>query len=239
MASDAPTPEMALYGTGQEIERNAAFPDSLLACGLVVGPFYLAVGLIQAFVRDGFNLSRHALSLLANGPGGWVQTMNFVLSGLMVVAVAVGFARTPGLRLRKAAWFLGAFGVSMLVAAIFPADPMDGFPIGTPPGYPETVSRAGVLHFAAGGIGFLMLATSCLVAGRALSRAGLRRLARVSVFSGIGIVAGFFSPMFIPIPAAATAGIWFAVVVGWAWLAAVSAQLRQMGRALDVARNIS
>ena len=53
------------------------------------GPFYLAVGLIQALLRDGFDLARHPLSVLANGPGGWVQTANFVLTGLMVLAAAV------------------------------------------------------------------------------------------------------------------------------------------------------
>src|SRR5690606_24249411 len=36
--------------------------------GVLVGPFYLVVGLIQAFVRDGFDLGRHALSLLAEVP---------------------------------------------------------------------------------------------------------------------------------------------------------------------------
>ena len=29
--------------------------------------------------------------MLANGRGGWVQTANFVLTGLMVVAAAAGF----------------------------------------------------------------------------------------------------------------------------------------------------
>lgn len=231
MASNAPSPAMAGHGAAPEFDRNAAITRSLLGYGVIVGPFYLAVGLIQAFVRDGFDLGRHPLSLLANGPGGWVQTMNFVLSGLMVIAAAVGIARAHGANLRKASWFLGCFGASMLAAAVFPADPVDGFPIGTPAGYPETVSTTGVLHFAAGGIGFLMLAVSCLVAARALSRAGSRMMARVSGFSGVAIVAGFCMPMFVPILAAATAGIWFAVVVGWAWLAGVSEHLRRAGAA--------
>src|SRR5262245_4765971 len=102
---------------------------------MVVGPFYLAVGLLQALVRDGFAFSRHPLSVLANGPGGWVQTANFVLSGAMVIAAAVGIGRVlPGWRAGRV--FLAAFGASMLVAAVFPADPMDGFPAGTPLGPP-------------------------------------------------------------------------------------------------------
>jgi hypothetical protein len=78
-----------------QLERagDATGTQSLLRYGVVAGPFYLAVSLIQAFVRDGFDLARHPLSLLANGPGGWVQTANFVITGLMVLAAAVGFRR--------------------------------------------------------------------------------------------------------------------------------------------------
>ena len=47
---------------------------SLLRWGVVAGPFYLTVALAQALLRDGFDLSRHSLSMLANGPGGWVQS---------------------------------------------------------------------------------------------------------------------------------------------------------------------
>ena len=44
----------------------------LLACGIVAGPLFLAVGLIQAFTREGFDLSRHPLSLLSLGQRRWV-----------------------------------------------------------------------------------------------------------------------------------------------------------------------
>jgi hypothetical protein len=60
------------------------------------GPLFLMVGMIQASVRDGFDLTRHPLSVPANGPGGLVQTANFAVSGLMVIAAAVGFWRVPG-----------------------------------------------------------------------------------------------------------------------------------------------
>ena len=52
--------------------RGAAGTRSLLRYGVLVGPFYLALGVIQGLVRDGFDFARHPLSVLANGPGGWV-----------------------------------------------------------------------------------------------------------------------------------------------------------------------
>lgn len=205
-------------------DRGAAVTRSLLGWGVVAGPFYLAVGLVQAFVRDGFDLARHPLSLLANGPGGWVQTANFVLSGLMVIAAAVGFRRVPGAGLRGASWFLGGFGASMIAAAIFPADPVDGFPAGTPEGFPASISTPGLLHFIAGTLGFVSLAVSGFFTARAMWRRRLP-LARLSFFSGLAVLLGFFGGMVIPGLSPGTAGIWFSVMVGWAWLAVLSLYL--------------
>ena len=67
---------------------------SLLAYGIVAGPSYVLVSLAQAATRKGFDLTRHDWSLLANGPGGWLQVANLVLTGLMVVAAAVGCSRS-------------------------------------------------------------------------------------------------------------------------------------------------
>lgn len=204
-------------------DRGAAVTRSLLGYGVLVGPFYLVVGLIQAFLRDGFDLSRHALSLLANGPGGWVQTANFVISGMMVLATAVGFARVLGPTSRAVSWFLGGFGVSMIVAAAFPADPVDGFPVGTPEGFPTSISTTGLVHFAAGALGFTFLAVSCFIAAWAMSRRNARSLMWLSLLSGLAVVLGFFGG-FVGI-SAGTLGIWFSVLVGWAWLAVMSLHL--------------
>lgn len=64
--------------------------NALLICGMIAGPFYIVVGLIQALTRPGFDLLHHDLSLLANGSLGWIQTTNFILSGLLVLAFALG-----------------------------------------------------------------------------------------------------------------------------------------------------
>lgn len=210
---------------GAEFDRGAAVTRSLLGYGVLAGPFYLAVGLLQAFLRDGFDLLRHPLSLLANGPGGWVQTANFVLGGLMVLAAAVGFWRVLGPKSRAASWCLGVFGASMIVAAVFPADPVDGFPVGTPEGYPTSISTSGFVHFIAGTLGFLFLAAGCFFAARTMSRRQQPTLARLSFFSGLAVVLGFFGGAALSATSAGTLGIWFSVVVGWTWLAVMSVHL--------------
>ena len=206
-------------------DSKAAITRSLLGFGILVGPFYLTVGLAQAFVRDGYDFGRHALSHLANGPGGWVQTANFLLSGLRVLAAAVGFARLLG-KSRAMAWFLGGFGASMLVAAVFRADPVDGFPPGTPEGFPRSISTTGLIHFIAGALGFTFLGVSCFAAARALSRRSAPSLARLSFFAGLVVLVGFFGGPFFS--SAGILGIWISVVVGWAWLAVLSWKLKSV-----------
>jgi hypothetical protein len=196
---------------------------SLLACGAVVGPFYLAVGVLQGLLREGFSFARHPLSVLANGTGGWIQIANFVISGALVIAAVVGLGRVLGPKSRGMRWFLAAFGTSMLLAAVFPADAMDGFPAGTPLGPPTTISTTGLLHFVAGALGFTALGVSALFSAGVMSRRGQPALARLSLASGLAVLLGFFGGFALPSP---VAGIWFAVVVGWAWLAIVSMQLR-------------
>jgi len=199
-------------------------PSSLLVCGIVVGPFYLAVGLAQAFVREGFDLARHSLSVLANGTGGWVQTANLTMSGLMVIAAAIGFRSALRPQSRAAGWILSCFGVGMLAGAVFPADPVDGFPVGTPEGFPTTVSTPGLLHLLAGALGFLALAVSCFVVAVAMLRRRNPWMAGLSFLSGVSVLAGFFAPALLP-ASGPVAGIWFSVVVGWTWLALTSMHL--------------
>lgn len=67
---------------------------SLLGYGVIAGPFYIVVALAQAVARQGFDLGLHQWSLLANGGPGWIQIANFVVTGLMVIAFAVGLRRS-------------------------------------------------------------------------------------------------------------------------------------------------
>ncbi|HEU5156778.1 MAG TPA: DUF998 domain-containing protein [Streptosporangiaceae bacterium] len=199
---------------------------TLLAYGVPAGPMYVAVSLAQALTRDGFDLTRHPWSLLGNGPYGWVQVANFVVTGLMMGALAAGLRRAlrPG---RAAVWaprLVGAFGASMAAAGVFRADPALGFP----PGTPDAVARVswhGMLHLAAAGVGFVCLAAACLVVASRFAAEGDRGWARWSRVTGVGFLAGF--------GAVATGGgaVWSnltfvaAVVIVLVWTSALAARL--------------
>jgi hypothetical membrane protein len=211
-ASSSATPTFA---------RGRAVTKSLLGWGVVAGPFYLVVGLAQALLVPGFDLSRHALSLLLLGPLGWIQAANLVLSGLMVLAAAVGFGRLMPRRANVwAAVFLGLYGVSLFAAAIFPPDPMGGFPVGGTDA--TTASMSGVLHLVAGAIGFVSLALAAIIVGAWLRREGRRGVAITSWIAAAVIVLGFMGGAALATVPVGIALLWLAVVVGWAWLAIAS-----------------
>ena len=218
MASDVRAGAAPVGST--RFDRGAAITRSLLGWGLVVGPFYLGLGLTQALIRDGFDLARHPLSALANGTGGWVQTLNLALSGIMVIAAAVGFRRALGARSRGVVWCTMGFGLGMIVAAAFPMDPSDGFPLGTPEGMPASVSASAIFHFAAGGLGFLSLAIACFFMVAALRRRLQPTLARFSLVAGIVIPVAFIGGMMFQAPG--IIGIWLSVVTQFLWIGVIA-----------------
>src|SRR2546423_1126149 len=165
---------------------------SLLGYGVVAGPLYVAVSLGQALTRPGFDLTRHQWSLLSNGGLGWIQITNFLLTGAMIVACAVGMRRALA-RGRGARWaprLVATFGASLVAAGVFRADPALGFPAGAPAG-PGQVSWHGALHLLSAGIGFTCVAVACLVVAGRLAADGHRGLAAASRVSGVAFLVSF------------------------------------------------
>nr|WP_241825674.1 DUF998 domain-containing protein [Micromonospora sp. CB01531] len=80
--------------TLRQARASRAVPvATLLAGGIAVGPLFAVVAAAQVLTRDGFDLSRQPLSLLALGQHGWIQIANFVVSGLLALAGAAGLRR--------------------------------------------------------------------------------------------------------------------------------------------------
>jgi hypothetical protein len=144
----------------------------LLLAGAVAGPLFVAVILIQAYTRDGFDPARHPLSSLALGSHGWLQVANFVVCGALAVAGAVGLRRA--LRSGRAStWGPRLFwigGVALVVAGIFPADPMNGYPAGAP----DSVSWHGIIHSMAPAIAGLAGLAGYVVFARRFAADGER-----------------------------------------------------------------
>jgi hypothetical protein len=195
-----------------------------LIAGAIAGPLYICVGTLEAVLRRGFDIRIHSLSLLANGAGGWIHSTMMVVSGLLAVMSALGVSsvqQRTGRRSYAMITGLVIYGLGIATAGLLRADPAMGYPIGTPPGPPVTVTASGVGHLVAGGIGFLGLIVACLACARRSARTGDRVWAACSAAIGVyylvafaGIASGAGNPVI-------NIAFTVAVALGWGWLTAL------------------
>jgi hypothetical protein len=139
--------------------------DHLLLAGALAGPVFFASAGTQMLTRDGFDLTRHPISQLATGSLGWIQITTFVLAGLGGLALAGGIRRTvtEGTGRRVLPVLVGIFGVGLVAAGVFPMDPENGFPAGTPDGPVAETSWHSVAHASAASVAFTALAVAAIV----------------------------------------------------------------------------
>ena len=197
-----------------------------MLCG-VIGPVLFVVSfLVQGAVRADYDPLRHPVSSLSFGPTGWVQMLTFWVSGLLVIAYAVGLRRagcgwsTPVL--------VGLVGLGLFGAGWFTADPFSGYPPGSP--VPPVRTPHGIAHDLFSTPVFLATPAAMLVMARRLFRSGRRGWAWYSlisapVFLGCFVLAslGFNqNPVLTPL-----GGLFqrLALVVGLGWLAALAVHL--------------
>ncbi|WP_033340590.1 DUF998 domain-containing protein [Catenuloplanes japonicus] len=191
----------------------------LNALGMIAGPLYVLVSLAEVLLRPGFDPNRHAWSMLANGSWGWVHVANLIISGALVVAGAAGLRA----RLRGPAIGIGLYGLGLIAAGVFRADPGQGFPPGTPDDA-ATVSWHGIAHLASGGVGFIGLVVAALLVAR--------RFAPDRAFSLFSAVTGVvFLATFVALAGGGGASwtLWAfsgAVILASAWLTVLFARVR-------------
>jgi hypothetical protein len=163
--------------------------ERLLRCGIAAGPLFLAVWAVQALTRDGFDPTYHPISLLGLGDLGWIQIANFVVTGILLVAGAVGLRRV--LRSgRGRTWgpiLIGLNGIGLIMAGVFVTDAGAGFPPGAPAGAPERISWHGALHE----VGFVLASVSWLAACFVLLRRFVALRQRGWVMAGIAAPAAY------------------------------------------------
>jgi len=219
---------------------TSARPDraatALLACGILAGPLYVLVGALEMLTRPGFDPLRHDLSLMANGDFGWIHTSLLLVTGLLVVASSIGMrsALGDGPASRWGPRLIALYGLGLIGAGLFAADPAYGFPPGTP-GDEHAVSWHGLGHLVSGVVGFIGFIAACFVLAR---RFKARRQPGWATYSqATGVV---FAAAFVGIASGSQQGgvvttlvilaFTAAVVLGWAWLSAMQLQLtREIG----------
>ena len=194
----------------------------LLACGALGGFGFIAVFLIAGAIRPHYDPLYHPVSALSLSGGGWVQIPNFVVTGLLMLACAVGLRRALSSG-RGATWgpiLIGIYGLGQVGAGVFVTDPGFGYPPGAPSGVPATPSVHGNVHTLVSLVVFVSVSVACFVFARRFSaQPGSRRWAVYSFLTGLAV------PAFL----VASSVAWFSggpgglfqrlsITAGWVWV---------------------
>lgn len=200
----------------------------------VVGPLlFILMFLVEGLTRPGYSQWRNFVSQLATGPGGWVQVVNFLLCGVLVIAAAVGWrAALRGTRGSIGGpVVLGLFGLALLVAGTFSTDPALGYPVGAA----QVHTTHGLIHGLAGLGAFTLLPATAFV--MAWHFAATRQTRWVIYSASVGAL---ILVLFVAMNTVSTMdqlGSWhnaptgflqrIAIIAGWTWIAMVSWRLSE------------
>lgn len=164
----------------------------------VVGPLlFTGVYLVLGATRPGYDPLRHQVSLLSLGDGGWLQVASFLVNGALLVVFGIalrarlgtGSAERSGALAGPAA--LGLAGLGLVVAGLFSTQPLNGYPPGTPPGMPVTVTAASIVHVSGAFLLILGLVVASMVFARRYRRAGATGWAIGSAAAGFVVLVFF------------------------------------------------
>jgi len=210
---------------------NSQKTRKLLTAGMIAGPLFIVVALAQAFMREGYDWTKHPTSMLALGDLGWIQITNFVVASILFFACAIGVKRAlrdkPGRR--WAPILVGTFAVALLIAGIFLTDAGLGFPPGATEKFPE-FSWHGIVHSVGPTIGINSLFVSFFVFARYF--ASIKQHGWMTVSIIVGIVAlilgsatsftgtGELDDPFNFLP------LWLAMMTGWSYMSLLAWKLR-------------
>jgi hypothetical protein len=201
---------------------------------VVAGPLFVVAFLINGATRAHYDPLRHPVSSLALGDLGWTQVANFIVTGVLGLAFAIGLRRA--LRpLGGSPWgvlLVGIWATGILGAGVFVTDPVGGYPPGTPDRLTHYGSTHAALHDGFSLAAFLALAAACFVFARRFAGWGNRAWAVHSALTGAVFTATF---------ALASAGLnqtegladhagllqRAAIVTGWCWLSVLALHMRR------------
>ena len=203
----------------------------LLACGVIGPVFFSATYLIEGAFRPSYDPLVQEISALSLTDLGWIQILNFIVSGILILLFAIGLKKV--LKLGRGATLgpllVAIAGLSLVVAGIFVTDPQLGYPPGTPPGpLTRPVSLHGLIHNLAGlCFAFIGLPGACVVLALRFAREPPRKA--WSIYSGASSILIWVSS--IGFQYASLTGGYGGLVqrvdgsIGFAWIALLAVSL--------------
>jgi hypothetical protein len=210
--------------TTDALSTNSGITKAFLVCGVIAGPLFTVAWIVEGATRANYDPLRYPISSLSIGDAGWMQIATFIITGLLVLAFAIGLRSALGSS--GSVWgpaLVGLAGIGLIGAGIFVTDPLNGYPPGTPL-IPTERTIHGILHDLFGIPFFLGLPITGFVFARRFARRGQRGWAAYSAISGFAMFAVFFFARVSLRPGfeemAGLFGLFqrITVTIGWAWL---------------------
>src|SRR5918998_4093224 len=216
-----------------DLERSSLI--AALAASGIAGPIIFGVvALVQSVLRQDHNLVQHPVSALAAGSSGWVQNVNFLLFGLLMIAYAVGLH----LGVRPSRWgvvgvaFLVLSGVGLMWGGVFPAtDDTGAFDedrLLHIPGF--------IMTFLGGGIGLIVMSRPMTRDPRWRSVATYALVTGIAMLVLILVGGGLVRPPGAPLHAWLGLFQWVLLTVWFTCTIVLALRLLRLARAADVPR---
>ena len=198
-------------------------PKTVSLAGIIGPILFTTLVVVQGFLQPDYSHVRLPISALAAWPTGWIQAVNFYVTGALTIVFAAAMHRgiQPTHRGVVGTAFLGLGGVGLILAGLFPWKMVEGIPTETPP---HIVGA--VMTFTCTGIGVLALSR------RMRADRQWRDLAAYTMWSGIAVLVLFVAVGFFAIgdgtPLHPWAGLLQRVLcaVWFAWLIVCAVRLR-------------
>jgi len=172
--------------------RRRRFQDRLLSCGVLAGPLFVGTFTALGASRDGYEVRRDAVSLLAVGRRGWIQRANFVTAGVLYVAASGGPTGQPRRLVgsRVSPFLLAAAGLGLIGSGAFVTGTGDERPDGTR-AEAQLPTREEALHDLCAVPIFIGIPAAATLAGRGFGRNDDRAWARYSRASAVVMALSF------------------------------------------------
>lgn len=203
---------------------------ALLLSGVAAGIVFIGVTAVEIFARPGFDITRHAVSVLSLGERGWVMIATFIASGLLTLLCAIGMrqALAGGGGEIWVPILIGLYGIGLVLAGVFPAPPGMGFPPGTPNDMMPVMTPTAIVHSIAFMLAFTSLIVACFVFAWVFSGSGAWSI----LYAGAGVLIPVLIVLGIANIVATGIAFYLAAILAWLVVAAVAIQLDSQRGAL-------
>ena len=173
------------------LSQSATARARALALAGIVGPiWFTTLVVLQGFLLPDYSHVRLPISALAAWPTGWIQNINFCVTGALGMAFALALHRgaQPTPRGRAGIALLVISGIGIVLAGFFPWKMVDGVPTETPPHVIGAITA-----FAAAGLGLIVFSRRMTADPR------WRDLATYTMYTGIAVLVLFITVGFFAV----------------------------------------